>query len=142
MNKKKNKQTKKNPQRTYVVQVFTFFLEGPLLGCLAQFELSSCVYLSFLPACPEVKVNEISTAANLLPSPTGPNEPELLSISLLQRETRTSSPFSPVIRCSSQLYSHGCTTKKSPKFNHHCILKCAHLKVIPFKVEVHRNLIH
>lgn len=38
-----------------------------------------------LCVCTEVKVNEITTADNLLPSPTGPNELELRSSSQLYR---------------------------------------------------------
>lgn len=68
---------RKSPGRKLVLQVWW---KDTLL--IVQLGLK-WVCMSVLPACPEVKVNEITTAANLLPSPTGPNEPQLRSISRL-----------------------------------------------------------
>lgn len=50
--------------------------EGSLIKLFSWIQIVF-VCLSILPACLEVKVNQISRAANLLPSPTGPNEPKL-----------------------------------------------------------------
>lgn len=56
---------------------FAGLVGGNVVDCSVQVEMC----FSVLPVCPEVKVNEIITAANLLPSPTVPNEPQLRSIS-------------------------------------------------------------
>lgn len=64
-------------------------LVGRGVCCLFSLGRNVFVYPSILSACPEVKVNENTTAANLLPSPTGCNEQQLPGFSQLAAHTRT-----------------------------------------------------